>query len=117
MPARMRQVLVEALGISTDEVVQMPGRLGLGDWAQLTRLHRPELKDAPFAPRSLWRRDEDPTVIFDRIRDEDQLVHHPYESFASVETFVRAAAVDPARRGDQDDALPHRRASRRCSTC
>ena len=94
-PARIRQVLVEALGISSDEVVQTPGRLGLGDWAQLTRLHRPELKDAPFAPRSLWRRHEDPTVIFDRIRDEDQLVHHPYESFASVETFVRAAAVDP----------------------
>ena len=95
LPARMRQVLVEALGISNDEVVQMPGRLGLSDWAQLTRLHRPELKDAPFVPRSLWRRDEDPTVIFDRIRDQDQLVHHPFQSFASVETFVRAAAVDP----------------------
>ena len=95
MPPRMRQVLVEALGVSSEEVVQMPGRLGLGDWTQLTRLHCPELKDAPFAPRSLWRRDEDPTAIFDRVRDEDQLVHHPYESFASVETFVRAAAVDP----------------------
>jgi polyphosphate kinase len=95
MPARMRQVLVEGLGISPDEVVQLPGRLGLSDWAQLTRLHRPELKDAPFAPRSLWRREEDPTVIFDRIRDEDLLVHHPYESFGTVETFVHAAAVDP----------------------
>jgi len=95
VPARMRQVLVEGLGISPDEVVQLPGRLGLSDWTQLTRLHRPELKDAPFAARSLWRRDEDPTVIFDRIRDQDQLVHHPYESFTTVETFVHAAAVDP----------------------
>jgi len=95
MPARMRQVLVEGLSLSLDEVVQLPGRLGLSDWAQLTRLHRPELKDAPFSPRSLWRRDEDPTVIFDRIRDQDQLVHHPYESFATVESFVHAAAVDP----------------------
>ena len=103
MPPRMRQVLVEALGVSPDEVVQLPldfardrpGRMGLSDWAQLTRLHRPELKDAPFSPRSLWRRDEDPTVIFDRIRDQDQLVHHPYESFGTVETFVHAAAVDP----------------------
>jgi polyphosphate kinase len=95
MPARMRQVLIEALGITPDEVVQLPGRLGLSDWAQLTRLHRPELKDAPFLPRSLWRRDEDPTVIFDRIRDEDLLVHHPYESFGTVETFVHAAATDP----------------------
>jgi polyphosphate kinase len=95
MPARTRQVLVEGLGISPDEVVQLPGRLGLCDWTQLTRLHRPELKDTPFSPRSLWRRDEDPTVIFDRIRDRDQLVHHPYESFATVETFVHAAAIDP----------------------
>src|SRR5678816_3138493 len=95
MPPRMRQVLIEALGISPDEVVQLPGRLGLSDWAQLTRLHRPELKDTPFSPRGPWHRDEDPTVIFDRIRDEDVLVHHPYESFATVETFVRAAAVDP----------------------
>ena len=65
------------------------------DWAQLTRLHRPELKDASFSARSLWRREEDPTVIFDRIRDQDHLVHHPYESFATVESFVQAAAVDP----------------------
>jgi polyphosphate kinase len=103
MPVRMRQVLIEALGITADEVVQLPfdsaqgtpGRLGLSDWVQLTRLHRPELKDTPFSPRSLWRREEDPTVIFDRIRDEDLLVHHPYESFATVETFVHAAAIDP----------------------
>jgi polyphosphate kinase len=100
MPPRMRQVLIEALGVSPDEVMEIPvdaavPRLGLSDWAQLTRLHCPELKDAPFSPRSLWRRDEEPTVIFDRIRDEDLLVHHPYESFATVETFVRAAAVDP----------------------
>jgi polyphosphate kinase len=95
MPPRMRRVLTEALGVSSEEVVQLPGRLGLSDWAQLTRLHRPELKDTPFSARSLWRRDEDPTVIFDRIRDEDLLVHHPYESFGTVDTFVHAAAVDP----------------------
>jgi polyphosphate kinase len=95
VPPRMHRVLTEALGVSPDEVVQLAGRLGLSDWAQLTRLHRPELKDAPFSARSLWRRDEDPTVIFDRIRDEDLLVHHPYESFGTVETFVHAAAVDP----------------------
>ena len=40
-------------------------RLGFGDWMQLTRIHRPELKDAPFPPRTLWRADEDPEAIFD----------------------------------------------------
>ncbi len=53
--------------------------------------------------------DED-TDIFSLIRAGDVLVHHPYESFSgSVERFVRAAAEDPQRAGDQDDALPHGR--------
>ena len=43
----------------------------------------------------LWRADEDPEVIFDRIRYQDVLVHHPFESFGSVETFLRAAVQDP----------------------
>jgi polyphosphate kinase len=70
-------------------------RLGFGDWSQLTRIHRPELKDPPFSPRTLWRTDEDPEAIFDWIRYQDVLVHHPFESFGSVETFLRAAVQDP----------------------
>ena len=34
-------------------------------------------------------------MIFDQIRYQDQLVHHPFESFASVEAFLRAAVKDP----------------------
>ena len=34
-------------------------------------------------------------MIFDQIRYQDQLVHHPFESFASVEAFLRAAVQDP----------------------
>ena len=33
--------------------------------------------------------------IFERIRERDVLVHHPFQSFASVETFLKAAAHDP----------------------
>jgi polyphosphate kinase len=62
---------------------------------QLTKMHRPELKDPPFSPSALWRSDEDPEVIFDQLRYQDQLVHHPYQSFASVEAFLRAAVKDP----------------------
>jgi polyphosphate kinase len=43
----------------------------------------------------VWRNDEDPEVIFDQIRYQDVLVHHPFESFASVETFLHAAVNDP----------------------
>ena len=62
---------------------------------QLTRIHRPELKDPPFSPRSLWRADEDPEVDLRPAPLPGRLVHHPFESFGSVEAFLRAAVQDP----------------------
>jgi polyphosphate kinase len=94
-PARVLNILIENFGISDDVVVRTTDRLGFGDWMQLTKNHRPELKDPPFSPIALWRSDEDPEIIFDQLRYQDQLVHHPYQSFASVEAFLRAAVKDP----------------------
>jgi polyphosphate kinase len=95
MPARVLNILIENFGTSEDLVERTDARLGFGDWMQLTRSHRPELRDAPFSARALWRPDEDPEVIFDQIRYQDQLVHHPYQSFGSFEAFLRAAVADP----------------------
>jgi polyphosphate kinase len=95
IPTRVLNILAENFEVSDEVILRTEDRLGFGDWSQLTRLHRPELKDAPFSPRSLWRNDEDPEVIFDQIRYQEILVHHPFESFASVETFLRAAVQDP----------------------
>ena len=95
VPTRVLNILVENFEVTDDVVLRTTDRLGFGDWAQLTRVHRPELKDAPFQPRTLWRADEDPEAIFDWIRYQDVLVHHPFESFGSVETFLRAAVQDP----------------------
>jgi polyphosphate kinase len=95
MPVRVLNILIENFEITDDVVVPTTQRLGVGDWVQLTAIHRPELKYPPFQPRTLWRTDEDPEVIFDQIRYQDQLVHHPYHSFVSVEAFVRAAVTDP----------------------
>ena len=81
--------------MTEDLVERTDARLGFGDWMQLTTTHRPELKDAPFSPPTLWRPDEDAEIIFDQLRYQDQLVHHPYQSFVSVEAFLRAAVKDP----------------------
>ena len=35
------------------------------------------------------------SCVFDDIREEDVLVHHPFDSFAAVEAFVRDAVTDP----------------------
>jgi len=95
MPPRVLNILVENFEVDEDVVVKTADRLGFGDWMQLTRIHRPELKDAPFSPRTVWRPDEDPEIIFDELRYQDQLVHHPFDSFGSVEAFLRAAVKDP----------------------
>jgi polyphosphate kinase len=94
MPTRVLNILSENFEVAGDVVVRTGDRMGFGDWMQLTKIHRPELRDAPFTPPSLWRADEDPEVIFDQIRYQDLLVHHPYQSFASVEGFLRAAVRD-----------------------
>ncbi len=36
-----------------------------------------------------------PTKVFEQIADQDFLIHHPFDSFTSVETFLRAAVDDP----------------------
>src|SRR5678816_4453639 len=88
MPSRVINILVENFEATDDVVERTAERMGLADWMQLTRTHRPELRDPPFSARSLWRPEEDPEVIFDELRYQDVLVHHPFESFGSVEAFL-----------------------------
>jgi polyphosphate kinase len=95
MPSRVLHILAENFEVTEDVVVRTSDRLGMGDWMQLTKVHRPELKDAPFSPRTLWREDDDPEVIFDQVKFQDLLVHHPFDSFAPVEGFLHAAVADP----------------------
>ena len=94
MPGRVLDILRENFEVDDDVVHVSPGRMGLADWAQLTALHRPRLKDPPFVPRSLWRGHSDDS-IFEQINEQDLLVHHPFDSFAAVETFLQAAVRDP----------------------
>jgi polyphosphate kinase len=93
MPRRVLDILVENFEVEEDVVVRTSDRLGFADWMELTALHRPALKDAAFVPRQLWAGHDD-EAIFDEIRYQDYLVHHPFESFASVESFLRAAVKD-----------------------
>jgi polyphosphate kinase len=93
MPKRVLTILIENFEVDEDVVVRTSNRLGFGDWHSLTKLHRPALKYPAFNPRTLWAPDETDKV-FDQIADQDFLVHHPFDSFTSVETFLRAAVED-----------------------
>jgi polyphosphate kinase len=48
MPARILNILAENFEVTEDIVVRTAHRMGFGDWMELTAIHRPELKDAPF---------------------------------------------------------------------
>ena len=95
MPARILNILAENFEVTEDVVVRTAHRVGFGDWMELTAIHRPELKDAPYSSFNLWHTEEDPNVIFDQLRYQDLLIHHPYQSFASFESFLNASVRDP----------------------
>lgn len=94
VPRRVLDILIENFEIEEENVFRTRERLGFGDWMQLTKLHRPELKYPPFQPAPLWI-DDDPETIFDDLRHRDRMVHHPFQSFGAVEAFLRAAVHDP----------------------
>jgi polyphosphate kinase len=56
---------------------------------------RPDLKYPTFVPREL-RMNRRSANIFDEIRHRDILLHHPYDSYDGVVSFIEAAAEDPA---------------------
>jgi polyphosphate kinase len=94
MPAELCGRLLGELELEADDVYPIDGPLNVRDLMQLYKLDRPELKDAPFRQRPSRALDgaED---YFERIRERDVLLHHPYESFDAVTEFIDRAAKDP----------------------
>jgi polyphosphate kinase len=82
------------LEASTDVVVRCPHQLGYSDWMALARLKRAALRYTPLRQRVFWHRTT-PDDMFDRLKYQDVLVHHPYDSFATVEQFLQNAVQDP----------------------
>jgi polyphosphate kinase len=94
MPRRVLNILVENFEVEEDVVVRTSERMGFADWSSLTKMHRPSLKDPVFHPRIVWTPDQ-ADKVFDHTADQDFLIHHPFDSFTTVETFLRAAVNDP----------------------
>jgi polyphosphate kinase len=86
---------MENFEIEDDIVMRSGDRLGFSDWMALHRLPIPSLKDEPFVPRTLWDSAHHDTSVFDDIREQDRLLHHPFDSFSAVETFISQAVADP----------------------
>ncbi len=112
----MLRFLMDELELTEDSVYELGGLFDYTDLKPLLELPLPQLKYEPWTPLVPPRLMDDRVSIFDVIREDDILVHHPYESFgASVERFVRQAVDDPSvlaikmtlyRTGDDSPFIP-----------
>lgn len=94
MPPEMLDYLIQSLNIEADDVYKIDGPLDVPGLMYLYGLDRPELKDKPLKATvsSVLRKRE---TLFDAIKKQDHLFHHPYSSFETIIDFIEAAAHDP----------------------
>ncbi len=93
MPAKMVKLLITGIGLADDEVERIDGFVDIPDLMQLYSLDGPDLKERPIAsmiPTPLKKQEN----IFDVIRRQDVLLHHPYTTFATVADLLEEAAED-----------------------
>ena len=94
MPEDLRDWLAGNLRIDQNSVYAVPEPIGLADYEELTHLAMPDLLYPPLTPR-VPPEIRSARSITQAIRQGDILLYHPYDSFAPVVEFVRAAASDP----------------------
>jgi len=94
-PAQLRALVMDELGVSPDEVVEVKGLLGIADLRELVLPTRPDLLWPSFTPRVPERVQDHGGDMFAAIRQKDMLLHHPYETFDMVIRFLTQAAADP----------------------
>lgn len=92
---KLLHFLKEELQIPKDDIYKINGPLDLTFLMKVYGIEGcDDLRYAPYKPQKV------PKIpagcdIFEAIRKEDILLHHPYQTFDPVVDFIRQAAVDP----------------------
>ncbi|NUM46138.1 MAG: polyphosphate kinase 1 [Anaerolineales bacterium] len=97
MPPRLKEILIENLEMDARDIYVLDNPLGLGSLMSLAQIDRYDLRDQPFQPAlPLQLRSEYyDGNLFNAIKRENILLHHPYDSFDPVVDFIKSAARDP----------------------
>lgn len=98
-PEQLRELLMTLLDLGKDDVYAVSGPRNISDFMQLTSLDVRQLRYPSYNTRILPRFSAEitnPGALFAAIRQQDILVHHPFDSFSNhVVKFATAAATDP----------------------
>ena len=99
MPTEMVEYLTKSLNIEPDDVYRINGLLDVPDLMELYNLDLPDLKDKPLralVPVPLRNKES----LFEAIKKQDVLLHHPYSAFATVVDFDWCQSHDRLVPGD-----------------
>ncbi|MBU3694449.1 MAG: polyphosphate kinase 1 [Rhodocyclaceae bacterium] len=94
-PADVSDFLLRQFGLERSDLYQVDGPVNLVRLMQVPDMvERPDLKFPPFSPGlpKVLRKSPD---LFATIRQQDVLLHHPFQSFQPVIDFISQAASDP----------------------
>jgi polyphosphate kinase len=86
--------LRRGLGLAETDVMRVKGLVGFDVLWEVARFDRPGLKFAPHVPVLHERLAHHETLLAE-VAQSDVLLHHPYDSFRTVEEFVASSALDP----------------------
>jgi polyphosphate kinase len=98
MPDTIRSLLAEILEVDPQDFYVKGSPLGLRSlWQLYTSVDRDDLKYKEYEPAvpKVFKRASHPRDVFGAIRQQNILLHHPYDAFSPVVHFLTFAAQDP----------------------
>ena len=91
----MIDFLLQQFGLRDEDLYRVEGPVNLYRLREVPdRVDRPDLKFPPFQP-GLPAPLEERSELFELLKKQDVLLHHPYQSFLPVIDFIRTTAADP----------------------
>jgi polyphosphate kinase len=93
--ARMVEFLLQQFGLREADLYRVEGPVNLYRLREvLDQVERPQLKFPPFQPGLPAALDTG--ELFEVLKKQDVLLHHPFQSFLPVVDFIRTSADDPS---------------------
>lgn len=92
---KLLKILKHELSIKEEDIYYINGPLDLTFLMKMYGLQGfDHLKNVPYVPQPVPHLQTD-RDLFSQIREGDKLLHHPYETFQPVVTFIQQSAKDP----------------------